>query len=694
MEGAYEPHKKGAKADDLDEVRTRYNAAREACEALYNAADDDVRFVTIPGEQWDEALKARRRNRKCYEFPKLPAQVRQVVNEMRQGRPQGKVRGTEEGDAGLAEIMQGLCRNIESTSNADLAYDIAYDAAVKGGFGAWRICTDYANNDDFDLDIRIKPILDWRCVKFDPGAVERDRRDGRFAFVEQVMSRSAFEREYPDADISDFFTSPQYVYWAPDNDKVRIAEYWYKTISMRTLLLVTRPDGQEGTVLIDEKKGVTEDSLTQLGFQITARRKVEHTKVCMRLTNGKEWLSEEQEFPSKFIPIIPLWGNIDTIDGADYWQGMVRSNKDQQRLHNVFRTSAIEFVAKAPKSPLVAKPKWVKGFEPMWNAANVEDFPVLFIDDMADGTPQRVQAAEVPVAMIQLGNLMNEDIKASTGQHDASLGARSNETSGKAISARQSQGATSTFNYIDNLAYSIRFMYEILVDMIPRVYDTRRVVRILGEDGAAKWKTLYQEVQDPETGQMRTLNDISKGKYDVSVTVGPSFATQRMEAADGFMQLLGQIGPTLPPPIANVLAYTTVKNMDMPGSEEASEVFRKFLVQAGVMPPKEGEDPPPQQQGPSPMDMAEVKKILAQAASYEADADKKTAEAVQTQLQNILASEEFAQQLFAQFQQMSAGGAGPPMPGAPPGPMPGQIEAPTQPPQGGFSLAGAEGFAG
>jgi hypothetical protein len=666
--------------DRIAEMLKRRARSVECSASLYDKASEDIKFVTVPGAQWDTALKTRRGDRPCYEFPKLNSHVRQVVNEMRQTRPQGKVRGAEENDRGLAEIMQGICRNIESVSNAEQAYDIAFETAVQGGFGVWRICTDYANEDDFDLDIRIKPVRNPFSVRFDPAAMDIDRRDGRFAFVDDFMSEDEAEREYPEADWGAFFDDAQCVDWR-EAGKVQISEYWYKKPMRRELWALS-----SGAVVFADTAGLSEEELQAAGVTIARRRMINSHKVCMQLTNGHEFLDEPYEFPSKFIPLIPVWGNIQNIDGEDYWQGMVRPSKDQQRLHNVHRTAMTEAVAKAPKAPFILKMKWIKGLEHFWKKANSEDYPYLPVRDDADDIPKRAEQAQVPAALIQLAGMDNDDMKATTGQYDASLGARSNETSGIAQRERKQSGAVATFNYIDNLMYAIRYTYEILVDMIPQVYDTPRVVRVLGEDGGEKWKQLYQEVQDPETGEMVVLNDISKGKYDVVVTVGPSYATQRLEAVEGFTNMLGQMGNGLPPPIAALMAYTAVKNMDLPGAEEVDTAFRKQLVAQGVLPPKEGEDAPPQQPPPDPRLEAQVKKLLADAEKSaagaaklgaeaqavlpqaQADIQKTIAEAVQQQLQNMMQSGQMAA-LAQQF--------------AMPPPQPEFIES-TQPPQGGF----------
>ena len=605
-------------SDQLAEMLERYRLASEACADLYDEARRDIEFVTKPGAQWDEKLKARRGDRPCYEFPKLQSHVRQVVNSMREARPMGKVRGVEESDTGLAEIMQGLCMNILDVSNADQAHDIAFENAVKGGFGVWRIRTDYADEAGFDQCIYVEPLRNPFAAKCDPAAVKIDRSDARYWFVETWIPKSDFERQYPKADLKNFENESRAKDWI-DKDSVRIAEYLYKEPVKRTLLALS--SGQ--TVWQDESDMA---ALAAAGDRVLKTRDVDSHKVYSRLTNGAEWLTEPAEFASKFIPIIPVFGNIANLDDEDYWFGLVRPSKDQQRLHNVHRTAMVEAIAKSPKAPFILKLKWIKGLESFWKRANSEDYPYLPLNDDADGMPERAKQAEVPAALIQAAGMDNDDIKAGTGIYDPSLGAQSQETSGVAIQRRQNQSQVSTFNYADNLAYAIRHEYEILIDMIPKVYDTPRVVRILGQDGAAQWKQLYQTVQDPQTGQTSVVNDISKGKYDVTVTVGPSFATQRMEAVQAFAQLAGQIGGSFPP-LAELLAYQVVKNLDLPGNDDVADAVRRILVNQGLLEPQEGDKPPPNQQGPNPMQQAQAQKLAADAQFTQARAQKTQAEA-------------------------------------------------------------------
>ena len=646
----------------LEEMRRRYELTSTFYRDSYARSLEDVEFVTVPGNQWDQKLRARRNNRPCYEFPKLRSHVIQVQNEMRQSRPQGKVRGTEDSDRGLAEIMQGICRNIEAVSNAERAYDIAFEFAVQGGFGDWKICTDYLKEDDFEQDIRIEPVRNPFASKPDPAAVKIDRSDARFWFLEDTVPRSDFERDYPEASITDFDGDGHCNQFWRDKDSVRVCEYWYKMPRTRKLLALS-----DGRVVFADKiatdAGLEEseaaDFLAAAGIGVVKEREVESHTVCMRLTNGHEWLTPVYKFPSKYIPIVRIWGNLQNINGDDYWSGLVRFSKDQQRLHNLHRTALIEAIAKAPKAPYALTASQIKGYETMWKSANAEDYPYLLFnpDSQNPGPPQRTNQTEVPVALITAAGMDNDDIKAATGQYDASLGQRSNETSGKAINSRKQQGATATFNFIDNLAYGVRYTYEILGDMIPNVIDTPRAVRILGEDGGEKWKQLYQEVVDPNTGQTVVVNDISKGKYDYTVTVGASYATQRMEAAEAFANLAGQIGGSAPA-IGPLLAYAAMQNQDLPGMEESLTAFRKVLVAQGLLEPKEGEQAPQQQQQPNPKDLADAKKAEAQSGLYAAQAEGQ-------ELQNA--------QLAAQM-----GAAGLALPG-PDGMQPQQMQMPTDP---------------
>jgi hypothetical protein len=273
------------------------------------------------------------------------------------------------------------------------------------------------------------------------------------------------------------------------------------------------------------------------------------------------------------------------IDGEFHYSGMVRFGKDAQRVYNYHRTTMIETIANAPKVPYLVTPEQIKGFEGLWKSANAENMPFLPYnpDPRAGGMPQRSGGVEIPQALITASQYDAEDIKAVTGQFDASMGAGGNETSGRAILARQREGDTATYSYIDNLSRAIRYTGEILVDLIPKIYDTERVVRILGIDGGEKWVEINKIQLDQMTGQQIVTNDITSGKYDVSVTVGASYNTQRQEASEALLEMMGN--PMLAPVVADLLA----KNLDIPNSDELEKRLRKIGIKSGVIEPTEEE---------------------------------------------------------------------------------------------------------
>jgi hypothetical protein len=568
------------KKDDkfMNEMRTRFELSIEADSENRVRALDDVRFVSVQGEQWDEYQKRKRKTRPCYEFNRLRQHIRQVTGDQRQNRPQIKLRAVEQGDKETADIMQGLIRNIESISNADKAYDTAFEWAVTGGYGVWRLKTEYNNNDSFEQDIKIQEVTNPFSVYFDPSAQEFDRRDAQYAFVITRIGKDEFKQKYPNDELIDYTGANYDIQHWIDDASVTLCEYWYKQYEDKNLLLLSNGN----TVYEDEipDRMVLEAN----GITVLKERKVEVPKVKMALLTG-EGVIEEADWAGRYIPIVPVYGDIVDIDGEFHYSGMVRFGKDAQRVYNYHRTTMIETIANAPKVPYLVTPEQIKGFEGLWKSANAENMPFLPYnpDPRAGGMPQRSGGVEIPQALITASQYDAEDIKAVTGQFDASMGAGGNETSGRAILARQREGDTATYSYIDNLSRAIRYTGEILVDLIPKIYDTERVVRILGIDGGEKWVEINKIQLDQMTGQQIVTNDITSGKYDVSVTVGASYNTQRQEASEALLEMMGN--PMLAPVVADLLA----KNLDIPNSDELEKRLRKIGIKSGVIEPTEEE---------------------------------------------------------------------------------------------------------
>jgi len=564
--------KDGPDADPMKEMRKRYERAVEAERDNRAKALDDFRFVAVPGSAWDDHAKKMRGKRPCYEFPILRSHWRQVCNDQKKARPGIKVRAVSDSSKDGAELRQGLIRNIESTSNAEWAYDQAHEMLVATGYGAWRVTTKYSEDDGWDQDLLVKPIKDvLTAVWSDPdGSI--DDPCGMYTFVEESITRDEFERRYPKAEIHNFGSEATLAYGDWFGEKtVRIAEYWRKVPVKKTIHLLS--DGRS----VDEAEyAPIADEMAKQGIAITRSRVVDTTKVVMSIVSGCEEI--EGPFDSVFhkIPIVQVYANRQFIDGKWSWMGMVRPSKDPQRLVNYNFTTAQEVLSKQHKATPIVTPKMLegKGVAEMWDSSNTVDRPYLVAspDPLMPGGPTYLSPPTIQNAFAQMGQMAIDMLKASDGIYDASVGARSNETSGKAIMARQQEGDTATFDYQDALSRGIQLTGELIGYALPKVYDTPRMVRIIGKDGSEDYKQLYEEVIDGQTDRPIKVNDLSAGKYDYTVTTGPAYDTQRMEFVDALVQLAGQN-----PLIGQAVPDLIVGSMDFPKAEEAAERLKLLL---------------------------------------------------------------------------------------------------------------------
>lgn len=666
----------------MDEVRTRYAAACDYWDPKFRKALDNMKFAFVPDNQWDDWMASTRIGRPMYTVNKLRQALKQITNDQRMNRPQPKVRAVEDGDVELAEIRQGLLRNIEQQSNADRAYDTAFQFAVGGGYGVWRVGTQYADEGSFDQDIRIREVPNPYSVRFDPAARQKDRRDARFAFVDETLTRQQFRTKYPKADCRDFgsaMASQEMAWWSEDT--VRIAEYWYvvaEDVSISQL--------SDGRVVETDKLADIADELLKAGVNIVNERKVEKRRVKQCIVSGAEILEGPTDWPGQFIPLVVVWGNILNVEGKEEFCGEVAFSKDAQRMYNYERSTFIEVLADQPYSPFMADAGSIEGYEKQYESMRVNKPPVLLYNGDPSkpngGKPSREQPPAFPAALANAAQISADDIKAGTGKFDASLGARSNETSGRAILARQKEGDVSSFDYVDNLSYAQKYSYEIVNDLIPKVLDTERQLRVIGEDGAEKLIRVNKPVWDMQTQKWVTVNDLTQGRFDLAVTIGPSFTTQRMEMADAMMNLSND-----PSPLGMLAKYGFLKSLDMPGMDELLKGARKVLVGMGLLEPDEGEPPPQQGQQPNPKDMADAKLKDAQAGKAVAETQKIIATTPQIAMQEQARADKAAAEAFSAWP--GPGGPGQPVPpGAMPPPQPMQ---PTQPPQGGFLVPGPSG---
>jgi hypothetical protein len=581
--------------DTLDEMRSRYTMAIAAYSDSREDELDDLRFMAgSPDNQWQwpaDVLQTRGsvqgqtiNARPCLTINKLPQHVRQVTNEQRQNRPSGKViPADDKADVQVAEIYDGMVRHIEYMSDADVAYDTACENQVTYGEGYIRVLTEYCNEDSFDQDLRIGRVRNSFSVYMDPMAQDPTGADAEWCFITQDITKEEYERDYPDAaPLSSILASgvgDQYLSQWLTEDTLRIAEYFYYKHEDATLNLY--PGNQAFFDRSPEDKNMKE-----MGLKPIKSRRVDRKKVMWMKTNGFEAL-EEREWAGKWIPVVRVIGNEFEVEGQIYISGLVRNAKDAQRMYNYWTSQEAEMLALAPKAPFIGYGGQFEGYEMQWKTANTTNWPYLEVNpDVTDGMgavlplPQRAPPPLPQTGLIQAKMGASDDIKSTTGQYDSSLGATSNERSGRAILAREKQGDTGTYHYVDNLARAIRHITRQLVDMIPKIYDTERIARIVGLDGEVDMVKINPEQAEPvnEIRDMNTGIVIEKiynpgvGTYDVVVTTGPSYMTKRQEAMDAMSQIL-QGNPQL----WSVAGDLFVKNMDWPGSEELAARLAKTI---------------------------------------------------------------------------------------------------------------------
>lgn len=619
-----------------DRLEDAWNQDRE------NREDALLDLKMLAGEQWPEHIKQQRERegRPVLRINKLPQFVHQVSNDVRQNPPGIKVSPAGGGtDPELADIYTGLIRHIEYQSNAADIYAQAAGHAVACGIGHFRVTTGYAGEDTFDQEIYLKRIPHPLSVLWDPASVEPDRCDAEWCIVSELVHRETFEMRWPKNNPASFEiplsdTDPEAGTFWRNGDFIRLAEYWRKKPMKRKVVQVA-----SGAVI--DVTGLSRNELTILNMeqQILLERDIDSYRVEHCLLSAMDMLEPVTEWIGRYIPIVPVIGGEVPLDTKIMRYGLIRFARDPQQLYNFARSAAAESIALAPKAPLAVTPKQIGKFKTMWDTHNITQRPYLLYepDERAPGAPQRIMPPDVPMALIQEAQTASEDMKATTGIYDASLGARSNETSGKAILARQREGDVSTAHFTSNLNVSVRRAGQILVDLIPKVYDTERQVRILGEDETEDYVPINTVVMSDD-GVPVLKNDLSQGRYDVRLRVGPNYTTKRLEAADSIMAFI-QAVPNAAPIIADLIA----KNQDWPGSDEIAERLKR-MVPPQALGPEEQEQPDPMQQQMMQMQAAmqemgvklEMALKDAQVKKTEADTQKSLADAQETKVDTMI----------------------------------------------------------
>lgn len=566
----------------LATAKARYQLASDAESEIRREALIDLEFAA--GNQWDADDRTARNasglggKRPCLTFNKLTGPLNMIANEARMNPPSIEVLPVDSSsDPETARILEGMIRHIQYVSKAPQVYETMLEQSTKAGVGHSKVTTRYCGNKTFDQELRIERIINPFAVYVDPFAKEADKSDAMWAFELEWVPREDYKAEFGETELvqASFFdggTNPA-PGWISD-EAVLVARYWYVEIEVKTLVAIQWPDGKITNEYADELPDALpaglEYATDEDGERIERDDEIRHIKMC-RL-NGVEIL-DKTDWHGQWIPIVTALGEEMWIEDKRYVFSLIRFARDPQRLYNFYRSSEAETVMLGTKAPWVG----VKGAfkDPRWQTANTVPWAYLEYEplDIAGNPvpmPQR-NLAEPPIQALSIGAAQaSDDIKATTNIYDASLGARSNETSGIAIRQRQSQGGLSNFHFIDNLNRAILQCGAILCDLIPKIYDTPREVRILGEDLKEEIVKVNQRWTD-DRGQEHCY-DLLNGKYDVRLKIGPNYETDR-EKTEAMVTELARAYP----PLMQMAGDLVLKNMNFRGAEQIAERLRKSL---------------------------------------------------------------------------------------------------------------------
>lgn len=573
------------KQDLVKLARQRFRKCMEYESEQRREMREDLNFRA--GIQWPDAIANDRiaGGRPCLTVNRIHQVVRIAVNEMRQNRAAIQINPVGSGaDEDTAEVLQGMSRHIEIRSDAEVAYDTAAEHQVTAGRGWIRVLIDWVDGEPFQQEIRIQRLQNLFGAVMDVDAIQPDYSDAQYGFVFEDLDRQAFERQFPGktwAPLREFEGIGDFNDWYPDQ-RCRVAEYWYKEYE---------PDVAHQ---LDDGTTIYGGDEIPEGREIIQSRDFDRPVIKWAKLTAREVL-EERTWPGKCIPLVPVLGDEIWIRGKRQYIGIVRFARDPQRIFNYIRSSVVESVALAPKSPWVGTPEQFGNYKNLYEQANTRNIAVLYYNAVhaPNGQPlpppQRM-TVEPPIQALSGALLQSDaDLKATTGMYDPSLGAPSAEQSGKAILARQGQAHTANFSYGDNQARAIKRVGEIIVDLIPYVYPEAEVVHIVKPDNKRKQVQINQPFVEGGVQKIYRVSPGEIGRYDVTVSTGPSYHSRRQEAVASMMQLVQSY-----PAFMQVAGDLLLDNMDIPGAHEMAERWRRTLP-PNLQDPNDGDQQIPPQ---------------------------------------------------------------------------------------------------
>jgi hypothetical protein len=573
--------------DYLQDMRETYNADVEYDADNREAAIEDKKFAA--GEQWDPVVLQQRQGLPCLTIDTISQFTAQLVGDWRQNRNGIKVLPAENGDKNVADVRSDIIRAIETRQSATQTYNNAFESMIQCGDGAYRIGVEYASEDVFDQEIVIQPIDDALSVVWDRLSVDPTGRDAKHCFVDDLIPRKEFDKRWPEEEPSILRQSDRRTLTAEgwlDSHNVRVTEHWRLIERLRMLVMF-----QDGMMYSFNKdaSGADIEKMVQTHGEIVKSRKSPCTYAQMHLVTGNRILAGPYEWKLSRLPIIRMSGRVVSVGDRRVRYGLVRKMKDVVRLRNFWRSVAAEQLGYAPKAQWLATESAVEGREAEFRKGHLSRDPLLIANDEAifGQNLMRIEPPPLQMALLNEAQVNTQDMKDVTGIHDASLGIKSNETSGRAIMARQREGDVASLTYYDNGNMSVLEGGDVINQLIGQIYDGTRIIRVIGEDEASKLVNI-NDPMDPNSP------NLAVGKFDVVMTSGPSYTTRRVEAAEAMMEAV-QVYPQM----MEIAGDLVAKAQDWPGSEELAERLRK-MVPPQLLSDKEkqemGQQGPDQQQ--------------------------------------------------------------------------------------------------
>lgn len=563
----YKPEGFDSQEDFLTDMRREYHLDVDFDKENRESAIDDKKFSA--GEQWDPVVLEQRKGLPCLVVNSIPQFTAQLVGDWRESRKAIKVYPVSDEDQDVASVRGDLIRSIESQSRADRVYDSSFESLVQCGDGCFRIAVEYARDDVFDQDIFIRPIEDALSTVWDRYSVDPTGRDAKRVFVDDRIPKAEFERKWPDIkpgnlEDSTSFSDMRSDGWS-DSDSYRITEYWRMIERQRLMALF-----ENGKIYEIDKDNI-ESLVEQFGPPVKTRM-AWVSFAQMHLVTGFAVLAGPYEYRLNRLPIVRMSGRVVNVQGRRIRYGLVRFMKDPVRLKNFWRSVAAEQLGYAPKAQWIAPESAVEGREDQFRKAHLSRDPLLVYNDGAEAPPERLPPPAPEAALLNEANVNAQDMKDVTGIHDASLGIRSNETSGRAIQARQREGDIASLTFYDNANAAVLEAGDVINQLIPQIYDGTRIVRTIGDDESVK----FQRINDPHNPESV---DLSVGMYDVALSTGTSYTTRRVEAAQAMMDAV-QVFPELMAVAGDLIA----KAQDWPGADKIAERLEQKMQQNQVDP--------------------------------------------------------------------------------------------------------------